>query len=253
MGAQGETWSGRAGFILAAIGGAVGLGSIWKFPFEVGVHGLYHDGRDLESLETLRERLPEMRAYAEHWGSVGFRSPATHRCWEWMPTLGFDYDSSYPDTDPFEPQGGGCCSLLPFFNEGLVELPITLPQDHTLFVILQNSCNTAFAQMGVEQAQASGMTATAEAYGFNQPVPIDLPDPASSRWPAEVVADNPPFLAQASIGQNEVQSTPLQMALVAAAVANDGKVMRPHVMREIRDDQDNVVGYRLRKQGDRGD
>ena len=39
MGAQGETWSGRAGFILAAIGGAVGLGSIWKFPFEVGVHG----------------------------------------------------------------------------------------------------------------------------------------------------------------------------------------------------------------------
>ena len=56
-----------------------------------------------------------------------------------------------------------------------------------------------------------------------------------------MVADNPPFLAQASIGQNEVQSTPLQMALVAAAVANDGKVMRPHVMREIRDDQDNVV------------
>ena len=52
--------------------------------------------------------------------------------------LGFDYDSSYPDTDPFEPQGGGCCSLLPFFNDGLVELPITLPQDHTLFVILQD-------------------------------------------------------------------------------------------------------------------
>ena len=111
----------------------------------------------------------------------------------------------------------------------------------TLFVILQNSCNTAFAQMGVEQAQAPGMTATAEAYGFNQPVPIDLPDAVASRWPAEVVADNPPFLAQASIGQNEVQSTPLQMALVAAAVANDGKVMRPHVMREIRDDQGDVV------------
>ena len=53
-----------------------------------------------------------------------------------MPLLGFDYDSSYPDTDPFEPQGGGCCSWLPFFNDGLVELPITLPQDHTLFTIL---------------------------------------------------------------------------------------------------------------------
>jgi hypothetical protein len=54
-----------------------------------------------------------------------------------MPQLGFDYDSSYPDTDPFEPQAGGCCSWLPFFNGDLVELPITLPQDHTVFVILR--------------------------------------------------------------------------------------------------------------------
>ena len=53
-----------------------------------------------------------------------------------MPRLGFDYDSSYTDTDPYEPQPGGCCSLLPFFNDDLVELPITLPQDHTLFSIL---------------------------------------------------------------------------------------------------------------------
>jgi len=33
--------------------------------------------------------------------------------------------------------GGGCCTWLPYFNNGLVELPITLPQDHTLFVILR--------------------------------------------------------------------------------------------------------------------
>ena len=105
--------------------------------FEVGVHGLYHDGRDLESRAILEERLPEMRAWAERWGATGFRSPATHRRWEWMPLLGFDYDSSYPDTDPFEPQSGGCCTWLPFMNDALVELPITLPQDHTLFVILR--------------------------------------------------------------------------------------------------------------------
>ncbi|HEU4975485.1 MAG TPA: hypothetical protein VFT50_10390 [Baekduia sp.] len=105
--------------------------------FEIGVHGLYHDGRDLESLELLRERGPAMREAAERWGAVGFRSPATHRRWEWMPLLGFDYDSSSPDTDPFEPQAGGCCSWLPFFNGELVELPITMAQDHTLFVILR--------------------------------------------------------------------------------------------------------------------
>ncbi len=104
--------------------------------FEVGVHGLRHDGRDLESRRTLERRLPEMRRWADRWGAVGFRAPATHRVWEWMPLLGFDYDSSYPDTDPYEPIAGGCCSWLPFFNETLVELPITLPQDHTLFVVL---------------------------------------------------------------------------------------------------------------------
>ena len=104
--------------------------------FEVGVHGLYHDGRDLEP-DELERRLPEMRRWAERWGAVGFRSPATHRDWDTMATLPFEYDSSSPDTDPYEPQPGGSCSLLPFPNRGIVELPITLPQDHTLFVILR--------------------------------------------------------------------------------------------------------------------
>ncbi len=105
---------------------------------EVGVHGLYHDGRDLSSLAGLRERLPAMHAAARAWGAVGFRSPASHRQWEWMPELGFDYDSSYPDTDPFEPMRGGCCSWWPFFNRDLVELPLSMPHDHTLFRILDH-------------------------------------------------------------------------------------------------------------------
>jgi hypothetical protein len=104
---------------------------------EVGVHGLMHDGRDLGSARLLAKRLPAMREYASRWQAVGFRSPATQRRWEWMPRLGFDYDSSYSDTDPYEPQPGGCCSYLPYFNQGMVELPITLPQDHTIFSILQ--------------------------------------------------------------------------------------------------------------------
>ena len=105
--------------------------------FEVGVHGLYHDGRDLASPAVFLKRLPGMRDAADRWSAVGFRSPATHRQWDLMPLLGFDYDSSYPDTDPFEPQAGGCCSWLPFFNGEIVELPLTMPQDHTLFVILR--------------------------------------------------------------------------------------------------------------------
>jgi peptidoglycan/xylan/chitin deacetylase (PgdA/CDA1 family) len=106
---------------------------------EVGVHGLRHDGRDLASRRLMEKRLPEMREYAKRWQAVGFRSPATQRQWELMPHLGFDYDSSYSDSDPYEPQPGGCCSYLPYFNQAMVELPITLPQDHTLFTILQHS------------------------------------------------------------------------------------------------------------------
>ena len=105
---------------------------------EIGVHGLRHDGRDLAG-RHMDERLPAMWEHASRWNAVGFRSPATHRDWELMHRLGFGYDSSYTDTDPYEPQPGGCCTFLPYFNHGTVELPITLPQDHTLFTILQHA------------------------------------------------------------------------------------------------------------------
>jgi hypothetical protein len=125
--------------------------------FEIGVHGLYHDGRDLESRATLEERLPEIRRHAERWHAIGFRAPATQRNWELMPLLGFEYDSSYPDTDPFEPQSGGCCSVLPYFNEGLLELPITLPQDHTLFVILGHTSEEIWLEKAAAIRAAGGM------------------------------------------------------------------------------------------------
>jgi hypothetical protein len=150
-----ETWRGRDSIgRLRSLEGALGFRSAWNFVperyqvpdslvtglkaagCEVGVHGLRHDGRDLAAWDTARSRVPEIRRWARRWGASGFRAPATHRVWEAMPELGFLYDSSYPDTDPFEPMAGGCCSWLPFFNRDMVELPITLTQDHTLFVIL---------------------------------------------------------------------------------------------------------------------
>ncbi len=113
-----------------------------------------------------------------------------------------------------------------------------------LFEILQQSCNTAFAQMGAEDVGVDGMTDTAEGFGFNSDVPIDLP-PAEGGTVQSVFPDIPanslPLLAQSSIGQFDVQATPLQMALAASAVANDGKIMRPHVVEEVRDDEGEVV------------
>jgi peptidoglycan/xylan/chitin deacetylase (PgdA/CDA1 family) len=103
--------------------------------FEVGLHGLRHDGRDLEPM-AFERRLAAMRRYTEEWGASGFRAPATHRRWNLMPQLGVDYDTSYSDVARYEPQPGGSCSLWPFFIDDLVELPITLPMDHTIFELL---------------------------------------------------------------------------------------------------------------------
>ncbi len=103
---------------------------------EIGVHGLYHDGKLFSSRKVFEERLPKINAYLRAWNAVGFRSPATHRNADWMHELEAEYDSSFPDTDPFEPQPGGCCSIFPFFFGRIVELPITLVQDHTMIEIL---------------------------------------------------------------------------------------------------------------------
>lgn len=109
----------------------------------------------------------------------------------------------------------------------------------SLFEILQVSCNTAFAQMAVDLGEAP-MVERAEAFGFNDVPPVDLPDPARSVFPTDF-DQNLPALAQSGIGQNDVSATPLQMALVAAAVANEGRVMAPTVLAEIRDDEGEVV------------
>ena len=74
-----------------------------------------------------------------------------------MPRLGFDYDSSYPDTDPYEPQPGGCCTVLPFFNGEMVELPITLPQDHTLFALLGRGDGDSGRRRRATSASTGGM------------------------------------------------------------------------------------------------
>jgi peptidoglycan glycosyltransferase len=109
----------------------------------------------------------------------------------------------------------------------------------TLFRILQVSCNTSFAQMGLDVGP-DAMMAGAAAFGFNAAAPIDLPAPVSSTFPQQS-RDNLPALAQSAIGQNSVQATPLQMALVASAIANNGLIMTPHLMRDVRDEQGDLV------------
>jgi peptidoglycan/xylan/chitin deacetylase (PgdA/CDA1 family) len=112
------------------------LGELRGRGFELGVHGVYHDRSMFSSRAAFESQLPVVREFASRLGAAGFRSPATHRVFEWLADLPVDYDCSVPHSDPFEPVPGGCCSLWPFFVGGVVELPYTLPQDHTLFTLL---------------------------------------------------------------------------------------------------------------------
>jgi len=105
---------------------------------EVGLHGITHDGRLFRDRATFDEQLPMIRRYLEDWGAVGFRSPSTLRNADWMHELPCLYDSSFPQSDPFQPQAGGCLSIFPFFFGNVVELPITLDQDYTVFELLRH-------------------------------------------------------------------------------------------------------------------
>jgi hypothetical protein len=124
---------------------------------EIGIHGLKHDAKTFKTREIFEERKRKIHDYMRKWNVVGFRSPSTLRNVEWMKELEFEYDSSIPDTDPYEPQPGGCCSVWPFFLGPLVELPLTMAQDHTLFVILQRNNIGVWREKADWIAQHSGL------------------------------------------------------------------------------------------------
>ncbi len=110
--------------------------------------------------------------------------------------------------------------------------------------IVAFSCDADFAQIGLDLYQGNPQTLTqqAQAYGFNQQIPIDLPGSGVSQFPtAGALLHNAPGRAKAAIGQELTYSTALQMALVAEGVANGGVVMTPHLMAQIRDNQGNLV------------
>ncbi len=105
--------------------------------FEIGVHGLHHDGREFASRATWDQRVQKINEYIRRWGAVGFRSPLVHRQPEWMQALEVEYDASCFDTEPRESMPGGVLTIWPFFLGRFVELPYTLVQDHTLMISLR--------------------------------------------------------------------------------------------------------------------
>src|SRR5579875_1153716 len=128
--------------------------------FEFGAHGLSHDGRLFRSYEDFRTLSARLQQSARAHDLRGFRSPSTLRRAEWIKLMDFDYDCSFADTDPYEPQPGGTCSLFPFFLADLIELPYTLAQDHTLIHLLHRSPLPLWIAKADWIASISGMILT---------------------------------------------------------------------------------------------
>ena len=111
--------------------------------FEVGVHGLKHDGKLFRTQQGFIRRAPAINRYLRDWGAVGFTSPSMLRSLTLMAELDIEHGCSTFDTDPFEPQSDGAGTIFPFYASNVpktrryVEHPYTLPQDHCLFIILR--------------------------------------------------------------------------------------------------------------------
>ncbi len=124
----------------------------------------------------------------------------------------------------------------------------------TLEFAFAKSCNTAFAQLAVERIGGTDLAAQAQAFGFDAPyqgeVPPDFCDPPALTIPLPVCRSSPgsasdmqdpAALAQVAIGQRNVRVTPLEAAMMAAAVANNGTLMKPYlVSKELRPNLDTL-------------
>jgi cell division protein FtsI/penicillin-binding protein 2 len=109
--------------------------------------------------------------------------------------------------------------------------------DATIRTALQYSCNNVFAKMAVKLGQDK-VKAMAEKFGFNDDE-LDVPVRAyTSVYPSDMY---PSQTALTGIGQFDVTATPLQMAMVSAAIANDGKLVSPHMVSQITDSGGDVL------------
>lgn len=131
-----------------------------KNGFEVGVHDLNHDGHLYSSHSGFLKKAQRINDYIEKWKASGFRGGFMLRNLTWVHQLDIKYDASTFDTDPFEPQPDGVGTIFPYWIQtpstdthhpfastapakrgGYCELPYTLAQDSTLFLLLQEQTN----------------------------------------------------------------------------------------------------------------
>jgi hypothetical protein len=114
------------------------LESISSRGFEVAVHDLNHDGHLYDDRKEFLRRAKKINQYGVEWGAKGFRAAVLYRKPDWFDSLDFSYDMSIPNVAHLDPQSGGCCTVMPYFIEDILEIPVTTIQDYMLFHVIQN-------------------------------------------------------------------------------------------------------------------
>lgn len=115
------------------------LAEIRRRGFEICVHDLNHDGHLYKDHEQFLLRAAKIDAYRKEFGAEGFRAAVLYRKQLWYDALKFSFDMSVPNVAHLDPQRGGCCTVKPFFfQNGILEIPVTMVQDYTLYNILRD-------------------------------------------------------------------------------------------------------------------
>lgn len=122
------------------------LDSLRERGFEVAVHDLNHDGRLFHDRKCFSERVAKINAYGKQFRTTGFRAGVLYRNQMWYDLLDFEYDMSVPNVAHLDPQRGGCCTVMPYFVGKVLEIPVTMTQDYSLFHILKDYSTTLWEQ-----------------------------------------------------------------------------------------------------------
>jgi peptidoglycan glycosyltransferase len=105
------------------------------------------------------------------------------------------------------------------------------PGEYDLSTAFRYSSNTVFIQIG-QKVQQEKMISMAQAFGFNTPNKSDIPV-AKSTFPRPTIIGGNVEMAESFIGQGKILSTPMEMAQVAAIIANEGRMVTPYIAQKI--------------------
>jgi glycosyltransferase involved in cell wall biosynthesis len=161
--------------------------------FEIMVHDLRHNGKLFRDPKTFDEEGAAVSEFLRQWQARGFSAGSMHHNLPWISRMDIEYSVSTYDVDPFEPQACGSNRIFPYWvqapgseTHGYVEMPYTLPQDFTLFVLLKERTDAIWRHKLDWIAEKGGM-----ALIKTHPDYMIFPDepPRADGYPAHLYTD----------------------------------------------------------------